>query len=236
MTRWAAPATLLGGEGRLPEAVSGATPLGIVQAGREAAGRATGGPWSLLREAGYPTSSFDSRVTDWLNTRLLGRLGIDVPEGYVDLFVGNQAGSIGELSALLLLLGTVLLFARRIITWQVPVSFFITFAVLTRIFGGLPHGQGFFAGDVLFATLTGGLVLVMFYMATDPVTSPVTTAGLLIYGAGAGLLTFLLRAYGQFPEAVALAIILMNMLVPAIDRYLRPRRFGAHRGEVGDAP
>jgi len=82
---------------------------------------------------------------------------------------------------------------------------------------------------VLFSVLTGGFVLAVFFMATDTVTSPLTGAGMLIYGAGAGFLTFLLRAYGQFPESAALAIILMNVFVPLINRATGPRRFG-HSG------
>jgi Na+-translocating ferredoxin:NAD+ oxidoreductase subunit D len=101
--------------------------------------------------------------------------------------------------------------------------------VLTRVFGGLVHGQGLASGDVLFSVFTGGFVLAVFFMATDTVTSPLTRSGMLVYGAGAGALTFLLRTYGQFPESAAVAIILMNVFVPLIDRHTQPRRFGVRR-------
>lgn len=227
MASWTAPATL-----SLPDALSGATPLGIVKAAHTTATGATGGPLAVLRAAGYPVSSLDTGVTEWLNVHLLGPVGVNLPSGYVDPFIGSLPGSIGEGSALLLLLGTIVLFARRIVTWQIPVSFFSMFALLTRVFGGTVHGQGLLSGDVLFAVLTGGFVLAVFFMATDPVTSPLTGTGMLVYGAGAGALTFVLRTWGQFPEAVALAIILMNIFVPAINNGTQPRRFGTVRRVV----
>lgn len=225
MTRWVLPRTLASAAGGV-DGTSAATPLGIVQNGARASAQATGGPLALLRDAGYPVTSLDATVTEWLNAHVLGPLGINLPTGYVDPFVGNVAGSIGEVSALLLLAGTIVLFASRIITWEIPASFFLSFAAFTRVFGGLVHGQGLLSGDVLFSVVTGGFVLTVFYMATDTVTSPMTRTGMLIYGAGAGLLTFLLRTYGRFPEAAALAVILMNVVVPIIDRHTQPRRFG----------
>ncbi|MFW5689704.1 MAG: RnfABCDGE type electron transport complex subunit D, partial [Spirochaetota bacterium] len=210
MTEWTLPATLPAAG----DAVSAATPLGIVRAGQAAQSGATGGPLALLRGAGYPISALDLQVTEWLNAHLLGPLGINLPSGYVDPFLGNVSGSIGEVSAVLLLAGTVLLFARRIITWHIPTAFFVSFAVLTRAFGGLAHGQGLFSGDVLFSVLSGGVLLVTFYMATDPVTSPLGRTGKIIYASGAGALTVLLRELGGFPESVALAVIFMNIFVP----------------------
>ena len=218
MTNWVFPRTLPAVDG-----LSGATPLGLVKAARGVI--PIGEPLSVLRQVGYPVSDLDAGVTGWLNTRVLDSFGVNLPGGYVDLFVGNTGGSIGEISALLLLLGTVVLFSRRIITWQIPFAFFFSFAILTRAFGG----DGLWSGDVLFAVFTGGFILAVFFMATDTVTSPLTSVGMLIYGAGAGLLTFVLRAYGQFPESAALAIILMNIAVPLIDRWTQPRRFGLSR-------
>lgn len=228
MRQWILPRTLLASGA---DATSAATPLEIVKAGTQAGG-ATGGPLALLRQAGYPVSALDTGVTEWLNSYVLGPLGINLPAGYVDPFVGNAPGSIGEVSVALLLAGTLVLFAGRVITWEIPASYFASFAVLTYLFGGYVHGQGFATGDVLFATLSGGLILVVFYMATDTVTSPLSRGGMLIYGTGAGLLTFGLRTYGQYPEAAALAVILMNVLVPLIDRHTGPRRFGVRRART----
>ena len=157
-------------------------------------------------------------ITDWLNAKVLEPIGISLPQGYVDLFLGNTAGCIGETSAFLLLAGTVYLLGKKVITWHVPVAYFGTFSLFVYTFGGLPFGGEFFTGDLLFHLFSGGLMLGVFYMATDMVTSPLTKPGMLMYGAGAGFLTFLIRQYGSFPEGVALAIILMDCFVPFINR------------------
>jgi electron transport complex protein RnfD len=217
MSRWLAPSTIA-----MPDGLSGATPLGLAAAAHGSAS----GPMAALAQSGYPVSVLDTSVTGWLNARLLGPLGIDLPGGYVDLFVGHSAGSIGEASVVLLLLGSVVLYSRRIISWPIPLAYFTGFGLLTYVFGGLPFGQGYFSGDVLFALSTGSLVFSMFFFATDSVTSPPTRAGQLVYGAGLGILMFLLRSYGSFPEASGLAILLMNILVPTINRIAVPRRFG----------
>lgn len=146
---------------------------------------------------------------------------------YWDLFLGNKAGCIGEVSVLLLLLGAIYLFINKIITWETPVSYLGTFALLVFIFGGSKGGGEFFTGDPLFQLLTGGIILGAFYMASDMVTSPLTFKGRLIFGAGAGFLTFLIRTYGGLPEGVSMAIILMNITVPLINKYTKTRVFGS---------
>ncbi|MBN2439694.1 MAG: RnfABCDGE type electron transport complex subunit D [Spirochaetales bacterium] len=145
---------------------------------------------------------------------------------YLDLFLGTIPGCIGEVSALLLLAGAIYLFFKRIITWEIPVSYIGVFLILTWIFGGSSADGGLFRGDILFHLLSGGLILGAFYMATDMVTSPLSGKGMLIFGAGCGLLTFLIRIYGGFPEGVSLAIILMNIFVPLINRLIKPVKFG----------
>ena len=146
---------------------------------------------------------------------------------YWDLAIGNIPGCIGEVSAILLAAGAVVLLARRIVTWHIPVGYLGTFLALAWAIGGIPDGLGWFAGDPLFHLLSGGLMLGVFFMATDMVTSPVTGRGMVIFGAGAGFLTFLIRFYGGFPEGVSLAIILMNITVPLINRATQPGVFGA---------
>ncbi len=146
--------------------------------------------------------------------------------GYWDLFIGNIPGCIGEVSALLLLLGAVYLLYLGIIRWEIPVSYLASFALLAWLIGGVPAGKGLFHGDVLFHLLAGGLMLGALYMATDMVSSPLSSIGMCIYGVGCGILTFLIRFYGGFPEGVSLAIILMNIAVPLIDRITRPVKFG----------
>lgn len=145
---------------------------------------------------------------------------------YLDLFLGRISGCIGEVSALFLLLGTIYLFIKKIITWEIPVSYIGSFTILTFIFGGIPEGHGIFSGDIFFHLLSGGLILGAFYMATDMVTSPLTWKGMLIFGTGCGFFTFLIRIFGGFPEGVSLAIILMNIFVPLINRCTKPLKFG----------
>lgn len=141
------------------------------------------------------------------------------------LFVGNIGGCIGETSAMLLLLGAALLLARRIITWHIPAAYIGTVAVFTGLYYGLT-GFPYPFEAVIFHLLSGGLVLGAFFMATDMVTSPVTKQGMLLFGAGCGILTCVIRLWGGYPEGVSYSILLMNTTVPLIDRYLKPKVFG----------
>ena len=143
-----------------------------------------------------------------------------------NVFWGNISGCIGEVSAAALLLGAILLAWKRIIEWRIPVSYVGTVFVLTYILGGI---DGIFSASILlpfFHIFSGGLILGAFFMATDMVTSPLTKRGRLIYGMGCGLLTTAIRLYGGFPEGVTFGILLMNLIVPLIDRYTLPKTFG----------
>ncbi len=142
---------------------------------------------------------------------------------YLDAFLGREAGSLGETSTLALLLGGIYLLARHTITWQIPVSFIVTVGVLALIFNQI-NPQHF--APPLFHLLAGGLMLGAFFMATDPVTSPVTPHGQLVFGIGCGILTWNIRTFGGYPEGVMFSILLMNCAVPLIDHYLRPRVYG----------
>ena len=146
--------------------------------------------------------------------------------------LGNVPGCIGEVSAICLLAGTVYLFAKRVISWQIPVSYLGSFAVLVWLLGGQRYGVGALQGNVVFNLFSGGLMLGAFYMATDMVTSPLTSKGMIVFGVGCGCLTFLIRFYGSLPEGVSLAIVLMNMFVPLIDRLTRPVKFGTTGNEA----
>lgn len=141
------------------------------------------------------------------------------PPPPIDLFLGRIPGSIGEVSALLLLLGGLVLLVRRIIDWRIPVVFIATVASLSPLFGR----------EALREILSGGLFLGAFFMATDYVSSPIHPRGRLLFGAGCGLLTVLIRNLGGYPEGVCYAILLMNILVPLIDRHTAPRVFGVER-------
>jgi Na+-translocating ferredoxin:NAD+ oxidoreductase subunit D len=145
---------------------------------------------------------------------------------YGNFFVGLRPGCIGETSVLLLLLGGIVLLWKRYITWHTPAAMFASVAALTWIFGG----DGWFRGDPLLAVLTGGVPLGAIFMATDYATSPSTRRGQLVFGAGAGALTVLIRLKGGYPEGVAYAILLMNGLTPALDGWFKPRRFAPPLG------
>ena len=176
----------------------------------------------VLAENGYPFTNFAGSVSAWFQNTL----AIGLSPYTVDAFFGNIAGCIGEVSAFLLILGAIYLFIKKIITWQTPISFLATFSVLAWMFGGFRNGLGFLQGDFVLQLFSGGMMLGAFFMATDMVTSPTTSKGMIIFGAGIGFFTFLFRYFGSLPEAVSLAIILMNIFVPTIERYILPKRFG----------
>lgn len=145
----------------------------------------------------------------------LAKMNQAVPD-YLNLFLGNRAGSLGETSVLAILIGAGILYWKRIIDWPAPTAYIGTVALLTLILGQ----------DPLFHVLSGGLLLGAFFMATDYVTAPVTTKGRFIFGLGCGIMTVLIRLYGGFPEGVNYSILIMNMLTPLIDAYVRPGLFG----------
>jgi len=134
---------------------------------------------------------------------------------YLQMFLGNRAGCIGETSVLLLLVGAILLIITRIIDWRAPVGMIVATFAASWLFGR----------DPLFSVLAGGIVLGAFFMATDYVTTPVTPVGKLVFGIGAGLMTVLIRQLGNFPEGVTYGILLMNVLVPYLDKII-PHKFG----------
>ncbi len=142
--------------------------------------------------------------------------------GIFDLFVGNVAGCIGEISAALLLVGGLYLMIRRVIAWQIPVAFILTVGAVSYFFPQTSFPLKFMVSELS----SGCLILGAFFMATDYVTSPVTPNGRLIYGAMCGLLTIFIRYFGGYPEGVSFAILIMNLLVWYIDKFTRPVRFG----------
>lgn len=140
------------------------------------------------------------------------------------LFIGTVPGSLGETSALALLLGGAWLFYKGHIDWRIPVGFIGTVFIMGALFDG-----GFYSTHLatgLFHVLAGGVMIGALYMATDMVTSPVTPTGRLIFGIGCGLITMLIRLWGALPEGVTYAILLMNSVTPIIDNFTVPRQFG----------
>ena len=136
-----------------------------------------------------------------------------------DLLVGNTGGSLGEVGALALIVGGLFLVLSKVITWHIPVSVIASAALFSLSVGG----------DIAVELLSGGLLLGAIFMATDYVTSPMTRSGMLIYGAGIGVITIIIRHWGAYPEGVSFAILLMNGCTPFINRLCRPKRFGAER-------
>jgi electron transport complex protein RnfD len=182
--------------------------------------------------------AFPKFLTTWVPTRFadtdalttatpLGQLqGTGVAgTDYLNYFVGNIGGCIGETSALALLLGGLLLLYLRLIRWQVPVGFIGTVFVVTWIVSVTTDAQI----TPLFHILTGGLFLGALFMATDMVTSPMTPLGSLLFGIGCGLITCVIRLWGSYPEGVSFAILLMNALTPLLDRWTRKSPFGLSR-------
>lgn len=150
-----------------------------------------------------------------------------------DLWIGNQGGSLGEVGAIALLIGFAFLLYRRIISWHIPVSILATVFVFSFALGlgeelsaqasrAWQHAFDF----ALIQLLSGGLLLGAIYMATDYVTSPMTSRGMIIYGIGIGILTVVIRQWGGYPEGVSFAILIMNAFTPLINNYVKPKRFG----------
>ena len=192
--------------------------------------------------------SFPVQMTSWPVPGQLTELGTDAVTGATplaelaagnlaaipsatDLLLGNTGGSLGEVSALCLLLGLAFMLWRKIITWHIPVSILGTVAVFTAILWGVDSNQ--FANP-LFHLLTGGMMLGAGYMATDYVTSPMTHKGQIIYGICIGLLTVVIRLWGAYPEGMSFAILIMNAFTPLINNYCKPKRFGEVAKKGGD--
>jgi electron transport complex protein RnfD len=142
------------------------------------------------------------------------------------LATGSVAGSLGETSAILILLGGLFLLYKRIISWHIPLSMMLTLTVLASVFH-LASPERY--PDAIFHLMSGATMLAAFFIATDLVTSPVTNRGQLVFGAGCGALVFLIRTWTTYPEGVAFAVMLMNAMTPLIDHYMQPRIYGRDR-------
>ena len=149
-----------------------------------------------------------------------------------DMFIGRIGGSLGEVSALALLLGGAWLLIRKVISWHTPVAFIGTVAILTLISApaGIDNVQ-----YMLYNVFGGGLMLGAFFMATDYATSPVTKPGQLIFGIGCGLITCFIRRFGSYPEGVCYSILIMNCTTWLLDKYIRPTIYGAVKKEKQEA-
>ena len=185
--------------------LSGATPLSYIKS--TGAGM---GALETLESAGYPFTAFADKVGSALH----------INPYYVDAFFGNIGGSIGEVSAFLLIVGAVFLLCKKVISYHIPVSYLASFMLLTWITGGNP----------IYGVLTGGIMLACLFMATDMVTTPITHKGQIIFGIGCGFLTYFFRSFASLPEGASIAILMMNVATPLIDKYTHPRVMGHKKG------
>ncbi len=149
-----------------------------------------------------------------------GALDIQASKYYLPLFFGNPWGCIGEVSAALIILGLIVLFAKRLIDWRIPVCYVGTVMLLSLIKGT----------DPIFSALAGGLLLGACFMATDYVTNPMTPWGKVIFAVGCGIVTVVIRFYSHLPEGVMFSILFMNGVTPVIDRFIKPRPYGVSKG------
>ncbi len=167
-------------------------------------------------------------TASWINYTESGEVYKMAPFTLGEMFFGETGGCIGETCATALIAGGIFLIVTKIISAATPVAFIGTFALLTFINTGS-------AVETLYGVLAGGLLIGAFFMATDYATTPVTTKGRIIFGVGCGLMTFIIRTFGSFPEGVSFAIILMNLLTPYIDRLTLTKPFGAKKPEKSKA-
>jgi len=188
MTTWPQPLKFAT---RYADAVTGATPLGVVGEGLK-----NGEPMSQL---------------------------MDKIPSHMDMLFGLMGGSMGEISAIALIIGGLYLLWKKIISWHIPVSVLLTVFIFSTILWKADPAQ---YADPVFHLLTGGLLLGAIFMATDYVTSPMSHIGMIIYGAGIGVITILIRNWGAYPEGVSFAILIMNSFTPLINKYIKPSRFG----------
>lgn len=141
----------------------------------------------------------------------------------LEMFYGVMGGSIGEVSALLIILGGIYLMVRKIITWHIPFSIVITVALFSTLMWAINPNK---YPDPLFELLTGGLMLGAFFMATDYTTSPMSKSGQIVFAIAIGMLTLIIRYWGAYPEGISFAILIMNAFVPLINKNIKPKLFG----------
>ena len=142
---------------------------------------------------------------------------------YTNMMFGMKAGSLGEIAALALILGFIYLLWRKVITWHIPVFVIGTIAVFTGI---LHFADPEIYLSPTFHIISGGALLGAIFMATDYVTSPMSKWGMVVYAVGIGVITVLIRVWGAYPEGISFAILIMNAVVPLLNKYMRPKRFG----------
>ncbi|MBE6232867.1 MAG: RnfABCDGE type electron transport complex subunit D [Bacteroidales bacterium] len=177
------------------------------------------------KPAGFISNAAADAYTGATPLGLVSEGGVEAVQGidYLDMLFWNIGGSAGELSALALLLGFVYLLVRRVIRPYITLSIWVTVAVFSGIFWAINPAE---YTDPLFNLLTGGLLLGSIFMATDYVTSPMSNMGGVIFGVGIGVITMLIRYFGAYPEGVSFAILIMNSVVPLINKWCHAKKYG----------
>lgn len=183
--------------------------------------------WPLARAGAWcPDGSTGATALALVKSAKYGNgFGEDMP-GVCDMLIGNMGGSFGEVSAIALLIGGLYLLFRGVITWHIPVSVLLGATVLS---GAMWLSDSTIYASPLVHLLTGGMLLGAIFMATDYVTSPMSKPGMIIYGLCIGLLAVTIRIWGAYPEGMSFAILIMNAMVPLINQYVKPRKFGVAR-------
>ena len=180
---------------------------------------------------GFATGYFDAAtgatplavIKDGINNGLPVSELMDRIPTFFDLLFGNMGGSIGEVSAIAILIGFAYMLYKRIITWHIPVAVIGSLVLFTSIFWII--NPEIYVGPA-FHVLSGGVLIGAIFMATDYVTSPMIPKSMIIYGCGIGILTAIIRIWGSYPEGIMFAILIMNAFVPLLNAYIKPKRFG----------
>ena len=180
----------------------------------------------------FLVASFPAMMTKWIEPFSFQAVTSATPLGLMkfsgiqtdikDLFLGNTSGCLGETSALALLIGGIYLIVRKKADWRLPFSFLTA----VFVFSSASFLINSSLGSPIFHLLSGGLLIGAFFMAADPVTTPITRVGRFIFGAGAGIIVMVIRIFGGLPEGVMYAILIMNAATPLINRFTKPRPFG----------
>ncbi len=202
MTSWPKPSVLFDG---IADAITGPTPLGH------------------LKEELKGGRTVEDIMENGTKMIVDGQEVIYRLPDYMDQLLGNMGGSLGEVSAIALILGGIYMLFRKIITWEIPVTYIGSVVAMTGILWLIDPEMYVNPG---FHLITGGLMLGVFFMATDMVSSPMSRKGQLIFGLGCGVLTVVIRVWGAYPEGASFAILIMNAFVPLINSGLKPKRFG----------
>ena len=170
----------------------------------------------------FPTAMTNFAYDAFTGATPLAALKAGESVNLVDMVFGNTGGTIGETSAIAILIGACILLITGIIDLRIPASYLVTFVLFVGLFGG----NGFDPAYLTAQLSGGGLLLGAFFMATDYATTPSTNSGRLIFGIGCGLITVLIRVWGSYPEGVSFSILLMNILTPHISKLTRTKPFG----------